>query len=441
MKRALFLSILTVSAMYWLPGCSSGAYDSIGNPGGEFVGGDGEGAGTSGGFGDSSGPSSPAGPTDPNGNGSTPGTLTAGDWDDNLNFEIYQSYLSEYLQTDQAPFIHSADRIVITVQDATGNGVPNAQVEVAGSAGTFLSIPTATDGRALLLPTHDGAPQDENLTVKVLPPPGQDNVAPVTLSLSVSQKEWLIPLPGATRKLPDALDLAFVIDATGSMDDELEYLKTEIDGISSDVKAAFASVDIRYGLVVYRDKGDQYVTRKFEFTSDLAEFKTNLNMQVAAGGGDTPEAMDTAMADMMSLQWRTGNAARLAFLVADAPTQLDGREPFLASANEARLAGIKVYPVAASGVSTDAEFQMRNAAQATLGRYLFLTDDSGVGNSHAEPHIPCYQVQHLNKLINRMVASELAGERIPAESGDILRAVGAPMDGVCTLEDGSKAYL
>jgi hypothetical protein len=100
-----------------------------------------------------------------------------------------------------------------------------------------------------------------------------------------------------------------------------------------------------------------------------------------------------------------------------------------------------VYPVAASGVSPDAEFQMRNAAQATLGRYLFLTDDSGVGGSHAEPHIPCYQVQHLNKLINRMIASELTGERIPTEASDILRSVGEPMDGVCTLEDGTKAFL
>lgn len=436
MKRALFLSVVTLSAMYFAPGCSSSDGDVGGYSGGAFTNGGDEGTtggGPSGGVGDA--------PTSGSSGNGTAGTLTAADWDDNLNFELYQTYLNDYLQSDQAPFIHSADRIVITVKDAAGEGLPNAKVEVSGAAGTFLSIPTASDGRALLLPQHDGAPQGEDLTVKVLPPPGQENVEPVTLSLSTSQKEWSISMPDAARELPAALDLAFVVDATGSMDDELEYLKDEIDGISSDVKASFATVDIRYGLVVYRDKGDDYVTRKFEFTSDLAEFKGNLNMQVAAGGGDTPEAMDAAMADMISLQWRTGNAARLAFLVADAPTQPNGREPFLKSANDARLAGIKVYPVAASGVSPDAEFQMRNAAQATLGRYLFLTDDSGVGGSHAEPHIPCYQVQHLNKLIHRMISSELKGERIPAESEDILRSVGAPADGVCTLADGSKAFL
>jgi hypothetical protein len=437
-KRALFLSAIALSALHFIPGCSSSnetggvlGYGSYDGPGSSGVGTTGGGpmGGTTGGA------------EDPNSSGGAAGTLTAADWDDNLNFELYQAYQTDYLKTDSAPFIHSADRIVITVQDATGQALPNAHVEIAGSSGAFLSIPTATDGRALFLPKHDGAPMDEDLKVTVFPPPDQSNVQPVTLSLPISQKEWLIPLPGSTRELPTALDLAFVVDATGSMDDEIQYLKAEIDGIASDVKSAFSNADIRYALIVYRDNGDEYVTRKFEFTSDLAQFQADLNKQSAGGGGDTPEAMDAAMDDMVSLQWRTGNAARLAFLVADAPTQPNGREPFLARANEARLAGIKVYPVAASGVSPDAEFQMRNAAQATLGRYLFLTDDSGVGGSHAEPHIPCYQVQHLNKLINRMIASELKGERIPATSGDILRSVGEPMDGVCTLGDGSKAYL
>lgn len=441
MKRALFLSVVTLSAIYSVTGCGAdSSAEQSGSSGGFW---EGEGT-TSGGFHDSSGPtggmSSGDAPVDNPGEVGVAGTLTAGDWDDNLNFELYQSYMTDYLKTDAAPFIHSVDRIVITVKDAQGAGLPNAKIEVAGSAGAFLSLPTATDGRALFMPQHDGAPEGEDLQVTVFPPPGQD-LEPVVVSLPITQKEWTINLPGSQRELPAALDLAFVVDATGSMMDELAYLKAEIDGISSDVKGTFASVDIRYGLIVYRDKGDEYVTRTFDFTGDLELFKANLDKQSAGGGGDTPEAMDAAMADMMGLQWRTGNAARLAFLVADAPTQLDGREAFLERADEARRTGIKVYPVAASGVSPDAEFQMRMAAQATLGRYLFLTDDSGVGGEHAEPHIPCYQVTHLNKLINRMIASELKGERIPAAPEDILRSVGEPMGGVCSLADGSKAYL
>ena len=57
--------------------------------------------------------------------------------------------------------------------------------------------------------------------------------------------------------------------------------------------------------------------------------------------------------------------------------------------------GIHLYPVAASGIDDLAEFTMRTAAEVTGGRYLFLTNDSGIGGSHAEPHIPCYYVTTL----------------------------------------------
>ena len=118
-----------------------------------------------------------------------------------------------------------------------------------------------------------------------------------------------------------------------------------------------------------------------------------------------------------------------------------GRTVLVVTSAALLVASLRGYPVAASGVSLDAELQMRNAAQVTLARYLFLTSDSGVGGEHAEPTIPCYQVQHLNKLMNRMIASELSGTRIPADPADIVRSVGDPVEGVCTLPDGSKAFL
>ena len=38
---------------------------------------------------------------------------------------------------------------------------------------------------------------------------------------------------------------------------------------------------------------------------------------------------------------------------------------------------------------------MRAMAAATQSRYLFLTDDSGIGNPHAPPAIDCYRVTKL----------------------------------------------
>ena len=50
-----------------------------------------------------------------------------------------------------------------------------------------------------------------------------------------------------------------------------------------------------------------------------------------------------------------------------------------------------------------------------MGQYLFLTDHSGVGNPHAEPHVPDYQVERLDRLMIRMIASELSGKRFAAD--------------------------
>ena len=63
-------------------------------------------------------------------------------------------------------------------------------------------------------------------------------------------------------------------------------------------------------------------------------------------------------------------------------------------------------------------------ALLTGSKFLFLSYDSGVGNSHAEPSIPCYQVERLNNLMVRMFSSELTGQHIQALPGDIIRTVG-----------------
>jgi len=100
--------------------------------------------------------------------------------------------------------------------------------------------------------------------------------------------------------------------------------------------------------------------------------------------------------------------------------------------------GVRVYPVASSGVADLAEYVLRTSAFLTLGRYLFLTDDSGVGNPHQEPHQPteptaqpCYHIQKLEQLLIRMIQSELEGSLISPDANTIVRTVGNPLNGVC----------
>lgn len=59
---------------------------------------------------------------------------------------------------------------------------------------------------------------------------------------------------------------------------------------------------------------------------------------------------------------------------------------------------------------------MRTASVLTMGQYLFLTDHSGVGDAHATPSVSSFAVEKLDRLMIRMIASELAGKRlIPQE--------------------------
>ena len=74
--------------------------------------------------------------------------------------------------------------------------------------------------------------------------------------------------------------------------------------------------------------------------------------------------------------------------------------------NQIKLAaekGVKVIPIVASGINKETEFLMRSFALATNGTYVFITDDSGVGNSHLEPTVGDFDVEYLNDLIVRLV--------------------------------------
>ena len=144
-----------------------------------------------------------------------------------------------------------------------------------------------------------------------------------------------------TSQASSELDLAFVIDATGSMADELEYLKTEIDFIANTVQEKHKDLSIRYALIVYRDHGDEYLTRVINFTNDLAAFKKDLAEQHALGGGDYPEAMDSAIASALQLSYRPA-ARRLLFLMNYIP---------LNRASDALIDGVSYFTEAANATS------------------------------------------------------------------------------------------
>lgn len=357
------------------------------------------------------------------------GMLTAGSFDDSREPAYYHEFVGGL--TDGSAMAALAKQchsrpIVIQVRDTSGQPIGSATVKLdRGQGGRQLVLRTRTDGRVVLLPSWDNFDPQQTLSVQILPPGGGEAVP---RTVRAEEADRALTLSDVRGKLPDRLDLAFVVDCTGSMRDELEYLKVEIKSISEAVARRFPKVRQRYALVVYRDRGDQYVTRVYDFTDSLSTFRRKLGSQSADGGGDYPEAVDEALAKAARLSWDAGNAARIVFHVADAPPHTDRAERALRAVDDLRAHGVAIYPVASSGVADEAEFVMRTEALLTGSRYLFLTDDSGVGHSHAKPHFPRYHVQRLDRLMIRMIASELSGRPVKAEPGDIIRTFDAGQD-------------
>ncbi len=361
------------------------------------------------------------------------GLLTAGTWDDNLNFDFYLKYLKtmDGAQTPGLPLIPRANRLEIRVTDSAGIGIGNAIVTVTGADGKMLEAPTRSDGRLFFFPGTVGAQSGDALQIAV-----KVGATTANAAAQVGDADVSVVVAGATGAPPTALDLALVIDTTGSMTDEIDYLKAEVSSIASRIKTDFPNVTQRWALILYRDEGDEYVVRSFDFTDSLTTFQSQLSRQAADGGGDYPEAPDQALSKLTTLTFSQNAAARMAFWIADAPHH-DGKAATMV--NDILLAqrlGIHLYPIAASGADDLVEYTMRTAAEVTGGRYLFLTDDSGIGLSHDEPTIPCYFVTTLSRAMSRMATMELTGTNVDVAPADVIRTGGDPVAGKCTLADG-----
>lgn len=183
-----------------------------------------------------------------------------------------------------------------------------------------------------------------------------------------------------------AVDIAFIVDATGSMGDEINYLKRELMDVMINAQSMLPCGEIRLGTVFYRDKGDSYTSKFSPFTSRVEDAIEFIQDQQAGGGGDYPEAVDAGMSEgLYHLNWSSKAHAKLAFLILDAPPHDEKKAEIEKLSKEYALKGIKIIPIAASGINKPTEFLLKQLAILTGGEYIYITDDSGVGNSHIKP--------------------------------------------------------
>jgi Mg-chelatase subunit ChlD len=341
-----------------------------------------------------------------------PAAPKAGERDDNEDFAAYLDYVQNYNGPRALP-IDIRDRTIIQVmnqdqqplQDATVSFYESSQLSL-GTARTYAG------GKTLFHPYARGAS-------------AQTNTFRMVVRYEQQEKEMLFRRGAETVQvvLEDArppeqfnLDILFLLDTTGSMDDELARLQQTIDSIAQRIDTFTPRPSIRFGLVAYRDEAEEYVTRKHKFTSDVETFRTLLNGFSAEGGGDVPEALNEGLHESVQrMEWRE-SAIRLIFLVSDAGPHVGESEQY-DYRNEIQQAvsqGIKVYPIAASGTDEFAEYVFRQLAQQTLARFIFLTyqagQESGVpGESTTlQAGDAPYVVDRLDDLIVQVVQQELA---------------------------------
>ena len=124
------------------------------------------------------------------------------------------------------------------------------------------------------------------------------------------------------------VDVVFVLDTTGSMSGLIQTAKDKIWSIAQTMASAQPTPDIRIGLVGYRDRGDQYVTKVIDLSGDLDTVYANLVDFQADGGGDGPESVNKALYDAVhGMSWsQDAQAYQVVFLVGDAPPHMDYRD-------------------------------------------------------------------------------------------------------------------
>jgi hypothetical protein len=341
--------------------------------------------------------------------------LQAGEIDDNADFETYLQYRRDYWGFSGAP-VHDVDvseRHVISVRTSSGMPVLGAQVRVWDGETLAAEMRTTAAGTAYFFPmAYPGGANVPTFGVEV----EKDGVSD-TFTLergNPAGAEWEVTLDVSPARPPVNLDVLFLIDSTGSMSDEIAQLQANILSISDKVSALPSRPDVRFGMVIYRDRGDEYITRVTDFTPDVHAFQEALRRVNAAGGDDYPESLNEALHDAVARpEWRVEDTVSLIFLVADAPPHLDYANDYDYAQEmvEAARLGIKIHPIASSGLDDQGEYVYRQIAQYTGGHFIFLTyeetpQESGEpGTTH---HVEGYTVESLDDLVVQLIEDELA---------------------------------
>ena len=346
------------------------------------------------------------------------GMITAGAWDDNGNYGAWLDLFRqagdgqsedgkfyEYTKSQNSWGFGSLDRIKVSVGDG-GTPVAGAKVVASDEDGnTLFSAVTDAQGNAYLFTDADSG------TVTVTSGEGS-----ATASFTSDERSLAVELTAGAEKL-NVIEIMLVVDVTGSMGDEIRFLKAELGDVISRIAANDSDTVIKLAMLFYRDTDDRVPFDYYDFAdvttaAGLSAQQQALDSQSADGGGDYPEAVDEALELAVNKQWSTGATTKIIFHVLDAPAHSGEKyaKKLVSATKTAAEKGIRLCPIICSGAAEETEYTMREAAIYTGGTFVFVTDDSGIGGSHHDPGLPNATVELLNSLMVRLVNGYHSGD-------------------------------
>jgi hypothetical protein len=254
------------------------------------------------------------------------------------------------------------------------------------------------------------------------------------LTVPSSAQEWSEPFePERAEPLrarepePAHIEVAFVLDTTGSMSGLIEGAKRKIWSIANRLVSAQQRTEVRFALIGYRDRGDAYVTRVYDLTDDLDAVYARLMQFQADGGGDGPESVNQALHEAVTrLDWSSSpEVYRVIFLVGDAPPHLDYQDDvrYDRSVRLARQRDIAVNAIQCGNWEETAQI-WREIASLGMGSYAAIAQDGGMAlvatpmdeelarlNRELAGTVVAYGAEH-----ERRAAEEKVGNALRAEA-------------------------
>jgi von Willebrand factor type A domain len=358
------------------------------------------------------------------------GPIRAGEWDDNANYREF----TRYLGTQERLPIHRvdvSDRRFLVVRDRDGKPVPRCRVAVSDGQQHTTTLTTMASGRAILFPHAEGL-YGRSLSATASCPGVSE---PATRSFALDDQDGAVDLRlSAERVIPESrpVDIAFILDTTGSMGEEIDAVRSTIAKVASTL--GHENFRVRLALVEYKDRGDVFVTKVHPFSASSERFLADVAKVTASGGGDIPESVNEGLhVGLTGLEWGQDSVARFAFLIGDAPPHLDYQNDadYAVEMKRASHEGVQLFTVAASGMDALGQAVFRQVAEYTGATNLFvLRGGAGPQSTGAgDPHSSCggtqtdYSSGNLDGLIVGKIRHELR-----SMDGDAMRIAGLYKD-------------